>query len=249
MNDNISLNLVTHFEASHGQLHSDHLEQLAVACPDLLELNLRKNNSCLKSLQGLHVIATDCQSLRGLNLSFIPIKDVEGCVQLWRILAVMKLTYLAIDLCALFPRVEDEQELVGLCQKCLNLKALDVWRNSLCTNCKIFASRDFFVLSNFLSLALCSLWNVPNTMVTIEDIVSSCLQLKYFRYTYYYSTTLPVCSLAHQCNHRCNLEQLCIESRCDFSVMFMHTVSAHGGLVHVILCGKSVTFEGVSMLI
>jgi len=73
LNNNISLNLVTHFDASHGQLHSDHLEQLAVACPNLLELNLRKSKSCLKSLQGLRVIATGCRSLRGLHLSFIPI--------------------------------------------------------------------------------------------------------------------------------------------------------------------------------
>ena len=55
--DIASLNFVTHFDALFCQLHSGHLEQLAMACPSLLELNLRKNVNCLKCLQGLHVIS------------------------------------------------------------------------------------------------------------------------------------------------------------------------------------------------
>ena len=38
--------------------YSDHLEQLAIACPNLQQLGLLKNVNCLKSLQSLCVIAT-----------------------------------------------------------------------------------------------------------------------------------------------------------------------------------------------
>ena len=36
----------------------EHLEQLAIACPNLQQLNLKENVNCLKSLQGLRAIAT-----------------------------------------------------------------------------------------------------------------------------------------------------------------------------------------------
>jgi len=53
-----------------------------------------------------------------------------------KILADMKLTYLAIELCALIPWEENEHGFMGLCQKCLNLKALDVHKTNSCTDCK-----------------------------------------------------------------------------------------------------------------
>ena len=48
----------------------------------------------------------------------------------------------------------------------------------------------------------------------------------------------------------CYLEQLCIQSNSvDITDTFMESVSAHGGLVHVVLQGKSVTGDGVTALI
>ena len=68
-----------HFDASSNKsVHCGHLEQLALACPNLLELNLEGNSNCLRCLQGL------LTSLRGLNLSGISVIAVESRVQLWQ---------------------------------------------------------------------------------------------------------------------------------------------------------------------
>jgi len=65
-------------------------------CPNLQQLNLEYNSNCLKSLQGLRVIA-NCNKLQGLNLLGISVKDVENRVQLWEILVDLKLLYLAVE--------------------------------------------------------------------------------------------------------------------------------------------------------
>ena len=100
---------ITHFNASSCHLYSQHLEELAMACPNLLELNLEDNAHCLQSLQGLRVIASGCKKLQGLNLLFVSVKDVENCVQLWETLVEMKLIYLGIEFCVLLPYEVDKQ--------------------------------------------------------------------------------------------------------------------------------------------
>ena len=60
-------------------LLSGHLEQVAIACPNLQRLNLQCNKRCLKKLQGLQSIATHCNQLKGLNL--VTIGKVENQVQ------------------------------------------------------------------------------------------------------------------------------------------------------------------------
>jgi len=102
-----------HFIVTH------HLEQLAVACPRLRQLDLHFNRHFLKSLQGLHAIASICHDLQGLNLSNETTSDVESQMLLWEILSEMKLTCLALHLCMLLPSVEeDEKDLIYLFQKC-----------------------------------------------------------------------------------------------------------------------------------
>ena len=62
------LSFVTEFDASHCEsLTSEHLEQLAIVCPNLCRLNLTSNSDCLNSLQGLRTIASQCHSLQGLS--------------------------------------------------------------------------------------------------------------------------------------------------------------------------------------
>ena len=125
-----SLSFVTYFNASYCHFNAGHLEQLALACPNLKELNITNNPNCLKNLQGLHVIATCCQNLQGLNLLMMSVKNVKIQVKLWKILTEMKFSYLAIDLCAaLLPHGIDEETtgtIVDSYRKCSNLKALDV---------------------------------------------------------------------------------------------------------------------------
>jgi len=122
------LNFVTDFDASYCEsVKSEHLEQLAVVCPNLCRLNLRSNGDCLKSLQGIRIIADHCHNLEGLNLMDIPVAEVENHLQLWEILSGVKLTHLAIDLCILLPSVggdELKEKLMSLYKKCDGIKAL-----------------------------------------------------------------------------------------------------------------------------
>ena len=99
-----SLSFITNFDASRCKsVHPDHLEQLAAACPNLSRLNLSSKYDCLENLQGLHMIASCCHFLQGLNLQGIGVSKVENCMQLWEILSSMKLTHLAVETCVLNP--------------------------------------------------------------------------------------------------------------------------------------------------
>ena len=67
---------------------------MIVACPLLQWLNL-KNNSTL-SLEDLHMIASCCCDLEGLNLTDVCIES--SLKDVWRILSsIRKLAYLSID--------------------------------------------------------------------------------------------------------------------------------------------------------
>ena len=69
---------VSNVDFSHVNIYPGHLEQLAIACPNLERLNLRSAQNCLQSLQGLHAIVDTCQNLQGLNLVGIPVSSVEA---------------------------------------------------------------------------------------------------------------------------------------------------------------------------
>ena len=247
-NDINNLSFITHFSVSSCQLHSGHLEQLAIACPNLMELNLDGNDSCLKSIQGLRMIAGSCRNLQGLNLSCISVNRMENYVQLWEILVEMKLTYLGIDLCALLPYKLDEQvkeAFVSLHQKCSKLKAIEaLYMDSDCSQCKLVSRYgDYSLLSNFTSLVhlFADAYNHPTA---IKGIVS-CKTLKYFIST---DTTFSLSGLFAV---NCNLEQLSIQrSIVDIPSTFMQSISAPGGLVHVLIQqAKSVTLDGMTALI
>ena len=70
-----NLSCVTHFDISN--CHSGHLEQLAIACPNLQRLNLKRCALSLKTLQGLQAIASHCHNLQGLNLLDICVSQVR----------------------------------------------------------------------------------------------------------------------------------------------------------------------------
>ena len=89
---------LTHFSAfSCDYFYSGHLEQLAIACPNLQQLDLAMNINCLKNLQGLSAIAS-CQKLQGLSIDGISVEQVESSVRLWEILIDLQLTNLSIEL-------------------------------------------------------------------------------------------------------------------------------------------------------
>ena len=233
--DITSLNFVTHFDASYCRLYSGHLEQLAMACPNLLELNLRKNFNCLKSLAvGLRVIADRCKNLRGLNLLDISVVEVENYIQLWEILADMRLTYLAIEVCALIPRKRykyTKKTIAGLYQKCLDLKALEFGYYFTCVECRTIADRqgELLLLSNFTSLihifADCDSYQ-PNLL---QDILTGCEMLKYLNYSSK-SFDSPSSTVVNN-----KLEQIYLKLFSHIYSTFMDSISAHGGLVHLFL--------------
>ena len=96
-----NVEFLTYFSVTRcDEFYSDHLEQLAKACPNLQQLNLLGNVNCLKSLRGLCAIANH-QNLQGLNIAAISVQQVESCVRLWKILVDLQLTNVGIDICCL----------------------------------------------------------------------------------------------------------------------------------------------------
>ena len=225
---------LTHFSAAryHG-LFSEHLETLAVACPNLKELSLIDNVNCLKCLRGLHTIATHCKNLEGLNIVGIPAKELESRIKLWEILVDLELTYLAIEICCLLwfdGDYNNKAIIINLHQKCVKLKALQ--SQSKCTECK--ETKEPLLLSSFPSLIHCATCDMEN--VIIHD------KLKYLWYIGHQRCYWEMSS--------CSLEHVNIFSKSlELPESFMVSLSAHGGLVHVILHVKSVTQTGIEALI
>ena len=97
-----NLNSVSNVDFSGVPIYPNHLEQLAIACPNLVRLNLRSAQTPLFSLQGLCAVVDTCQNLQGLNLIGIPVSSMASYLLLWELLSsIKKLTHLAIDLCML----------------------------------------------------------------------------------------------------------------------------------------------------
>ena len=244
-----SLEFVTEFDISFKEsLLSEHLKQLAVACPNLQRLSLLNNKHCLRNLDGMRAIASNCHNLQGLNLMGIPVTEVEDQTQLWKLLSDVKLTHLAVNMCVLLPH---EQH--GLFQKCTNLQALEsIYCRCDATCTEKFVDRCLLVLSQFSSLIHVVItlepYYLPQTRTTspqLPEVLTSCQKLKYLRYVQYHGNKQFLSP-----THAYNLEQLYIMSKdTDLSDTFLNTISAHGRLVHVVLYVSSVTRKGVSVLV
>ena len=115
------LHTVSYVDISYEDVSSNHLQQLATACPNLQQLHLQGNVNCLKDLQGLQAIVDKCKNLRSLNLARIDVSLVESYLLLWDLLSSLKkLTLLTIDLCMILLYNyddDDKQELVTICVK------------------------------------------------------------------------------------------------------------------------------------
>ena len=232
------LSFVTDFSLRHAKsVHSGHLEQLAIACPNLQRLSLEGNSECLSNLQGLRAIAYHCHSLVGLNLKSI---NVDSHLQLWRILSDMELSHLVLDICAMMNGEAHEQQLCALYQKCSKLQAIELW-----LECLDSFEAKWSLLSHFPVLLYISVFYTedPNTMA---DIISSCNQLLCVSCKTKFGKPLNL-SLSVSC---CKLQDLCIDSdRTEISHHFMEAISAHGGLMRVVLYVKSITAEGITSLV
>jgi len=244
-----SLNSVVELDLTLCELYSEHLEYFSVACPNLRHLNLQSSDS-LKSLCGLHAIASSCHHLQGLNLLGIRVKNVENQIQLWEILSEMKLTHLALDLCILLPSSRNNQQrlkLISLLQKCVSLRALEASLMASCHKCSSrYVNNSMLLLSHLPSLQHLIINAYNHCMTFMQDIISSCKELRYFIATFHAN----VKSLYLLSASSCNLQELYIEFfDTELPDSFMNTISAHGGLVHVIVHARSVTSEGITTFI
>ena len=257
----VSLIFVTDFNVSCASLRCNHLELISIICPNLQRLNLQNSTNCLTSLKGLHAIASCCHHLEGLNLLGINFSQVENHInKLWVVLSNMKLTHLAIELCNTIVLPVHAQNCASLYHKCSTLKALHLKGNDEqgCLSCKNYDDDCLLLISHFPSLVYCSLDSIPSRCVNaIKNILIRCKHVEYF------SCSLEFTDITEYPDNNnfdfqlflsfpfvSNLQQLYISSLiCEVPDKFLSTVSAHGGLVHVILCVFTVTYEGTLTLI
>ena len=241
-----NLGCVTHFDISN--CHSGHLEQLAITCPNLQRLNLQRvnfdrRNFSLKSLQGLQAIASHCHNLQGLNLLDICVSQVEDQVRLWEILSNMKLTYLGVTYCVLRSEATNKEKLIYLYQKCWTIRGIQC---VCCYDCDcVVNSKElpYFPSLNYCYIGhLCQINTVSPTIV--QDVINNCTELKVFSLCYCTS------NLSLNLAHNNNLQQLYIhDSDTDVPDDFMTSVSAHSGLVHVVMKVKTLEVDGITSLV
>ena len=232
-----------------------YLEQLALVCPNLQRLSFQKSHGFLKTLQGFRTIADSCCNLQGLNLMGIPVTDVESQEKVWEILSDMKqLTHLAVDLCVLLPSYSNRHILIKLFQKCKRLQALE--SKSFCEGYRSQSvHKSLAMLSHFPSLIHCRI-NVgchfgapdvktiyPQLNKLLDEAINSAKELQCLFFASEFKQSLLAL-------HNHSLRQLYIKSfRTSIPDVFMSTMSAHGGLVHVVLNVRSVSVEGITVLV
>ena len=258
----ISLHFVTDFNISNKLFTSEHLESLAVLCPNLRRLDLQNSNNCLTSLKGLRSIANCCVHLNRLNLLGISAAEVDH-VKLWKVLSDMKLTHLAMELCNATVLPDDVQTCTYLYHKCSSLEALHLKRSMHsqylygCTLCTRFLDDYLLPLSQFPSLNSCFVEKIPCHCVNaIKIILTDCQHLKDFKFSLHPGDTANYRYGLHNIQpslsfpFTCNLQQLYVViSIFNIPDVFMSRVSAHGGLVHVSLDVSQITYEGIITLI
>ena len=240
-----NLHSVSDIDFSDVDIYPGHLEQLAIACPNLQRLNLLENVKSLQCLEGLRAIVHTCRYLQGLNLAGISVASVESYLLLWELLSsVKKLTHLAIDLCMLIPdesQRNDKQRVIGLLSSCKSLLALEI---SSCQHAGCENVEDLW-FSHFPSLVYVSLTKTQCTAALNYTIVN-CSQLKYLCYADCFEDNMVLLPLSSSCH----LQQLCLEScSTDISASCADVLSAHGDLKRVVLFVNSITTSAIKTLI
>ena len=220
-----NLYCVTYFNFSNFTLlHSGHLEQLAIACPNLHRLNLDGCDRCLNSLQGLQAIASHCHNLQGLNIDGICASALENHILLWKILSGMKLSHLQVEFCILRATVASKEKLICLYQECQTIRGILL--NGVC-ECERPTTEDILMVSHFPSLNYCYLapFQKDKVPTIVEDVINNCKELRCVCFTLYSSSFNDQPSLKSVHYH--NLQQLYIDSPfTDVPDDFMTSISS-----------------------
>ena len=233
-----------------NRLLTKDLEQLSFLMPNLQKLDLSQNDFSIDNMKGILAIGTNCRNLKRLNLTNMHAESLD-LMKFWEIISGMKLTQLSIEYCVITSaNIDIQHKMVNLYA---TLQAMEIGF-SICEVCESLSSKDLLSLSHFSSLQYCRLHHHDSCYSNVvHDIATSCKQLKCLivqpNSFYQQPSFHPVgISLSSTCNN--NLEQLFIDSEyTDVSDEFMESVSAHGGLVHVVLQVATVTDKGVDILI
>ena len=149
-----------------------------------------------------------------------------------------------MDLCVMEPTGDtDIDTLIELYKKFVSLKALEFCSTSIshyCAECDSILDKGS-LLTYFPFLEFCLIYDIH--CLTVQDIIDNCKQLKYFNCSSIRGDVLlPVSSS--------NLQQLDIDSdNLDLSDEFMNILSAHGGLIRVVLNVGTVSIEGITVLV
>ena len=240
------LHSVSYIDISSLNVHSNHLKQLSVVCPDLQFLNIRDNIDCLKDLEGLRAIVHTCQNLKVLDIAGISVSMVESSLSLWELLSTLKkLAYLSIELCMLYDRDNaKKKKLITIFERCLCLHSLEIhcrqkWKR--CMECDINGD---FLFSHFPSLQYCKLCDFQYT--GIPYVVTNCPQLNHLQD---FNTCMEGPLLPHF-SINCHLRLLCINSLyLDLTDESLQELSAHGELEQAYLRINSITIRGITTII
>ena len=147
----------------------------------------------------------------------------------------------------MLPSVEDTEKLITLFRKCTNLQAFESHCIGDCDTCiSKFVDKSISVLSHFPSLIhyVMRIYLHFKT-IALPDLLTSSKTLKYLIYDH--NVVIQKLPSLIFCS---NLQQVCIKSyNTDLSTICMNAISAHDGLVHVVLDLGSVTCEGVTVLV
>ena len=248
-----NLHSVTYVNFSYAEVYSNHLEQLAVACPNLQRLNLKDVDNCLESLQGLRAIVQMCHSLQGLNLAGISVSFVESYLLFWELLSsAKKLTHLAIELCMLIPGDRDDankQKLISMLRSCVSLQALEVNRHDwgvICIECaqEDASCAEDFLFSHFPSLLYARL-TLTDCITALNYTIANCHRLQYLCFENDFTNDMPL-----PLPKSCHLQQVCIQAwSTDLSSPFTNDLSVHGELECVVLFVNSITISAITTLI
>ena len=252
-----NFNSVSYVNFSSVNIYPDHLEQLAIICPNLQRLNLRKAQNSLQNMQGLRAIVNTCQNLQGLNLEEIPVSEKESCLLLWELLSSIKrLTHLAIDLCMLIHinnncyNAADKDKLIGMLRNCKSLKALEVSKPfKQIFNCECLNVNDL-LLDHFPSLVYVRIsLGLAQTECT-KYALTNCHQLKYLYFDGdFYRGRVCTLDLDLLSSTSCYLQQIFVRLYVDLSAPSTQVLSAHGGLEKIVLFVRSITTSAITTLI
>lgn len=153
-----------HLSGILSSLTSVHLQAIAVACPNLIQLDLTVGVDTLSDLNGLDAIASFCSKLQSLNLNSEkgPTLQSINKDRLWRVIGGMgNLTVLKIP-CNLIPIAESVPVLFP------TLKAIHVHRHDNMHLSTRFVDKDFKVFTSMPSLRYFRFDCVPSITVFSE---------------------------------------------------------------------------------